>query len=540
MLHSMKYIIFITIITSNLAELTAYPISAILMQGEVKGLLIGDYHNEHEYDKDYFNFFLRQFKKLHHKPMNVILEYYCDDRFYYQSVDQNSNPNDLLSYFCTFAEQVELALGNITFIPACPKGARIVEEPLTLKTLLLGGNRYNNEENCPHNFESIMAWAEAYYEEITKNELPKMPIKIGAYIADLLKIATDNIALQRANWKTAMHDIAQLPEIHGTFTSDDLYILPFSMLFQTIHALETNGQLPLSHMQAMIDILHASFPMFTSYVSDISFALQIGMSIQKKEPFILYAGQRHVHLAMNILKYVDFQVIDQYGKSNLSYSNEIIEIAKLENLFQPFASDTSVITSNTINSNDSTRINLKDLIDADTLPALALDQKAHRNILLNGSFEGEINKWTPLHYAAYFGKYKRLQKLVKQEGCVVDISDIENQTPLIIATRENRVNCMELLIQHGAFIDDLSLHIAASYGHLECIELLIKKGASINKQDKSLNTALHYAAQEEELESVELLCNHGADKNLKNANGQTALEYAQTNEHKKIIKLLKS
>ena len=89
----------------------------------------------------------------------------------------------------------------------------------------------------------------------------------------------------------------------------------------------------------------------------------------------------------------------------------------------------------------------------------------------------ENNKWTPLHYAAYYG-HKVVAELLITEGADVNAKSDDGWTPL---------------------------HDATSIGHKEIVELLLAKGANVNAKNNYGNTPLDLASGE----TADLLRKHG-------------------------------
>jgi ankyrin repeat protein len=64
----------------------------------------------------------------------------------------------------------------------------------------------------------------------------------------------------------------------------------------------------------------------------------------------------------------------------------------------------------------------------------------------------------------------------------VDVNERDNQgyTSLLRAARSNKPDCVELLLQHGAGVNDkvveefASIHYAAFHDHKEIVDILIK------------------------------------------------------------------
>lgn len=134
--------------------------------------------------------------------------------------------------------------------------------------------------------------------------------------------------------------------------------------------------------------------------------------------------------------------------------------------------------------------------DLATLCSL-LQQTPRAHLAAEDSFYG----WTPVHWAAHFGKLECLIQLVRA-GATLDISTTRYaQTPA---------------------------HIAAFGGHPQCLVWLIQAGASINKPDCEGETPIHKAARSGSLDCISALVANGAQVDLRNASGLTAGDIAQT------------
>ncbi|XP_033003655.1 ankyrin repeat domain-containing protein 10 isoform X2 [Lacerta agilis] len=143
------------------------------------------------------------------------------------------------------------------------------------------------------------------------------------------------------------------------------------------------------------------------------------------------------------------------------------------------------------------------------LPALcSLLQSAPReNLAAEDSFYG----WTPIHWAAHFGKLDCLMQLVRAGATVNACTTRFAQTPA---------------------------HIAAFGGHPQCLIWLIQSGANINKQDYVGETPIHKAARSGSMESISALVAHGAQIDLRNASGLTAADLADTQGFQECAQLL--
>ncbi|XP_029460558.1 ankyrin repeat domain-containing protein 10 isoform X2 [Rhinatrema bivittatum] len=136
--------------------------------------------------------------------------------------------------------------------------------------------------------------------------------------------------------------------------------------------------------------------------------------------------------------------------------------------------------------------------DGDVGALLALLQRTPGpELAAEDSFYG----WTPIHWAAHFGKLECLMQLVRAGSTVNASTTRFAQTPA---------------------------HIASFGGHPQCLIWLIQAGANINKQDYVGETPIHKAARSGSMDCISALVAHGAQIDLRNASGLTAADLAHT------------
>ncbi|KAL2081114.1 hypothetical protein ACEWY4_022967 [Coilia grayii] len=129
------------------------------------------------------------------------------------------------------------------------------------------------------------------------------------------------------------------------------------------------------------------------------------------------------------------------------------------------------------------------------------------DLTVEDSFYG----WTPLHWAAHFGKLECVMRLV-QVGCGVN-----SQTSRFAQT---------------------PTHIAAFGGHPDCLLWLLQAGADINRQDYVGESPIHKAARAGSIDCINALLMQGAKADLRNASGLTAADLAHAQGFQECAQLL--
>ncbi|KQK07698.1 E3 ubiquitin-protein ligase XB3 [Brachypodium distachyon] len=143
--------------------------------------------------------------------------------------------------------------------------------------------------------------------------------------------------------------------------------------------------------------------------------------------------------------------------------------------------------------------------------------QAGANILMFDS----VNARTCLHHAAYYGHVDCLEAILSAARTTpvadswgfarfVNVRDDYGATPLHLAARQGRPECLQVLLEKGAIVSALtgsygfpgstSLHLAARSGSLDCIRKLLAWGADRLQRDSA--GRIPYA--------VALKRNHGA------------------------------
>ena len=153
---------------------------------------------------------------------------------------------------------------------------------------------------------------------------------------------------------------------------------------------------------------------------------------------------------------------------------------------------------------------------------------------------------------AIWRQYVDIAEILIKKGADVNVQNPDDgKTPLIYVSmhphmREHH-HLIHMLVDAGADVnvidknDHTALFLSAMNGHGDCVEALLEHGAFVDhKQTFNGHTSLHAAAENGHSDVVEALLEHGADVSLvATDNGRTALELAQRNGRRKIVKMIK-
>ena len=148
-----------------------------------------------------------------------------------------------------------------------------------------------------------------------------------------------------------------------------------------------------------------------------------------------------------------------------------------------------------------------------------------------------------LHDAAEAGDLERVQVLVEQ-GVDKDCTDnINNWTPLCIASQSNHLRVVRYLVEQGADMENTDNHLwtpligASDSGHLEVVRYLLEQGANRDKASIGGRTSLHCAAFYGHLETAKLLMEYGADLNMRTKHSnRLPIDFADDEEIKQAIR----
>ena len=149
-----------------------------------------------------------------------------------------------------------------------------------------------------------------------------------------------------------------------------------------------------------------------------------------------------------------------------------------------------------------------------------------------------------IHRAAYFGKLRRVKKLLASDPSLLDSKDSNGDTPLHNAAINGQLETVRYLLEFGAMVDvkndeGMTPLIGASWygdstakpgedltgGNPAIVELLIKAGATVNTRDVHGYTPIHCANRE----VIDLLLANGHQLNPITKHGHTPLDVCLTN-----------
>ncbi|MBV0900112.1 MAG: ankyrin repeat domain-containing protein [Wolbachia endosymbiont of Fragariocoptes setiger] len=168
-------------------------------------------------------------------------------------------------------------------------------------------------------------------------------------------------------------------------------------------------------------------------------------------------------------------------------------------------------------------------------------------LLNRGAYVDAQNKekQTSLYLAVQKGN-ETIVRLLLGRGASTYLTDSWENSPLHIAcSRQNNLNIVELLINHGAYVNcsaprscDTPLHLAVQNGYEEVVSIFLQYGNDVNATTENGFTPLHIAVQNRYEKIVDILLNNGANVNTVRENGLVPLHIAVKKGYTEIVQTL--
>ena len=132
-------------------------------------------------------------------------------------------------------------------------------------------------------------------------------------------------------------------------------------------------------------------------------------------------------------------------------------------------------------------------------------------------------------------------RLLLRKGASVKMTSTSGNTALKEAARSNRIDLVQLVLDHGARVDDpnhADASILFSVTQDNIGKVLLDAGADVNIRDGNGENVLFQAVKENNLDLAALWINHHVDLNTPNNEGQVPLLYAAQHGGREMIRLL--
>ena len=151
---------------------------------------------------------------------------------------------------------------------------------------------------------------------------------------------------------------------------------------------------------------------------------------------------------------------------------------------------------------------------------------------------------SPILICCRTGQSKVLEMILNKanDNSLKHRAHIDGFNALFAATESDKDKCIEIIIQHGANIEEktdddnpivagaTSLHLAAFYGRLNAAKMLLNLGANPNSYDINMSTPLHIAVKQGHIKIVQLLRSYKANLLAKDSSGFIPAFYCKNNQ----------
>ncbi|XP_068106465.1 ankycorbin isoform X2 [Hyperolius riggenbachi] len=162
--------------------------------------------------------------------------------------------------------------------------------------------------------------------------------------------------------------------------------------------------------------------------------------------------------------------------------------------------------------------------------------------------KSDTNEWSKnddrLLQAVDHGEVDKVPALLGKKGVSATKLDSEGKTAFHVAAAKGNVDCLRLMLSHGADVcaQDLSghtaLHLSVKHNHLECIKRLLQSKCPTEFVDASGWTPVHYAAANGAIPVLQLLCENKCNLSVKDQDGNSPLLIAVQHGHIETCKCL--
>lgn len=165
-----------------------------------------------------------------------------------------------------------------------------------------------------------------------------------------------------------------------------------------------------------------------------------------------------------------------------------------------------------------------------------------KNVATNEKALADHAKMEVLGLAVECGNLNVIKLLLTIVG--LEKSNVEQHSPLTRASKWGDLEVMELLINHGASVNEKTLEMTplrlSMNIDIETAKFLLKKGALVNERYRNGYTLLIDASMVGNVQGARLLLENGAYINKKDKEGKTALAHASEKDKVDVVKLLLS